>query len=82
VVAVDVAYRPYEEAPRSAADYAFQSLHIATNALAREQTRGVEHLIKLDLHHLMHGRLDTRALIDAGEQAVMQWAPTLAPSRR
>lgn len=82
VVAVDVAYRPYEEAPRSAADYAFQSLHIATNALAREQTRGVEHLIKLDLHHLMQGRLDTQALIDAGEQAVMQWAPTLAPSRR
>jgi NTE family protein len=82
VVAVDIAYRPYEEAPRSAADYAFQSLHIATNALAREQTRGVEHLIKLDLHHLMHSRFDAQALIDAGEQAVLQLAPALGLARR
>lgn len=82
VVAVDIAYRPYEEAPQSAADYAFQSLHIATNALAREQTRGVEHLIKLDLHHLMQGRFDAKKLIDAGEQAMLQWAPALGPTRR
>lgn len=82
VVAVDIAYRPYEEAPRSAADYAFQSLHIATNALAREQTRGVEHLIKLDLHHLMHGRFDAQTLIDAGEKAILQLAPALAQARR
>jgi NTE family protein len=82
VVAVDIAYRPYEEAPRSATDYAFQSLHIATNALAREQTRTAEHLIKLDLHHLMHGRLDVSALIDAGEQALLQLAPALGRPRR
>jgi hypothetical protein len=77
-----VAYRPYEEAPRSTADYAFQSLHIATNALAREQTRGVEHLIKLDLHHLMNARFDAQALIDAGEQALLQLAPALGLARR
>jgi NTE family protein len=82
VVAVDIAYRPYEEAPRSVTDYAFQSLHIATNALAREQTRGVEHLIKLDLHHLMHGRFDVQPLIEAGEQAVLQLAQSLGPYRR
>jgi NTE family protein len=77
VIAVDVAYRPYEEAPRSALDYAFQSLHIATNALAREQTRDAEHLIKLDLHHLMHDRFDAAPLIDAGEQALLAIAPAL-----
>ena len=82
VVAVDVAYRPYEEAPRSTTDYAFQSLHIATNALAREQTRGVEHLIKLDLHHLMQGRFDVQALIEAGEHALLQLAPSLVKFRR
>jgi NTE family protein len=82
VVAVDIAYRPYEEMPRSSLDYAFQSLHIVTNALAREQTRSAEHLIKLDLHHLMHGRFDARLLIEAGEQALLEIAPALGLARR
>jgi NTE family protein len=77
VVAVDVAYRPYEEPPSSSSDYAFQAMHILTNALARAQTRQVEHLIKLDVHHLMRQRLDVDALIDAGEAALMKLAPLL-----
>ncbi|MBX3607359.1 MAG: hypothetical protein KF788_18910 [Piscinibacter sp.] len=77
VVAVDVAYRPYEEAPSTASDYAFQAVHILTNALAREQTRQVDHLIRLDIHHLMHRRLDIDALIDAGEAALLRLAPKL-----
>lgn len=77
IVAVDVAYRPHEEAPSSSSDYAFQAMHILTNALAREQTRAAEHLIKLDVHHLMRERLDVDALIDAGEAALMQLAPVL-----
>ncbi len=77
IVAVDVAYRPHEEAPSSSSDYAFQAVHIPTNALARAQTRQVDHLIKLDLHHLMRKRLDVDALIDAGEAALMQLAPAL-----
>jgi NTE family protein len=77
MVAVDVAYRPYEEVPSSASDYAFQAMHIVTNALAREQTRQADHLIKLDVHHLMRKRLDVDALIDAGEAALMQLAPKL-----
>ncbi len=77
IVAVDVAYRPHEEAPSSSSDYAFQAVHILTNALARAQTRQVDHLIKLDLHHLMRKRLDVDALIDAGEAALMQLAPAL-----
>jgi NTE family protein len=77
VVAVDVAYRPYEAPPASSSDYAFQAVHILTNTLAREQTAGAEHLIKLDLHHLMQRRLDVDALIDAGEAALMKLAPAL-----
>lgn len=77
IVAVDVAYRPYEETPSSASDYAFQAVHILTNALAREQTRQAEHLIKLDVHHLMRRRLDVDALIDAGETALLRLAPAL-----
>jgi NTE family protein len=78
IVAVDVAYRPHEAAPSSSSDYAFQAVHILTNTLAREQTAGAEHLIKLDLHHLMHKRLDVDALIDAGDGALMKLAPQLA----
>ena len=77
IVAVDVAYRPYEEAPSSSSDYAFQAVHILTNALARAQTRQAEHLITLDVHHLMRERLDVDALIDAGEAALMKLAPVL-----
>jgi NTE family protein len=77
VVAVDVAYRPYEEVPSGTADLAFQSLHILTNALAREQTRSAEHLLKLDLHALMHGPFDPQLLIDAGEAALMALGPAL-----
>jgi len=77
VVAVDVAYRPYEEAPSSSSDYAFQAMHILTNALAREQTQRVQHLIRLDVHHLMRKSLDIDALIDAGDAALMRMAPQL-----
>jgi NTE family protein len=77
VVAVDVAYRPYEEAPSSSSDYAFQAVHILTNTLAREQTRAADHLIKLDVHHLMRERLDIDVLIDAGDAALMKIAPAL-----
>lgn len=77
IVAVDVAYRPYEEAPSGAADMAFQSMHILTNALAREQTRSATHLLKLDLHGLMHRSFDPQVLVEAGEAALMGLAPAL-----
>lgn len=77
VVAVDVAYRPYEEKPSSWFDRLLQPLHIATNALAREQTRSADFLLKLDLHHLMLDHFDPDALIDAGERAMLALAPAL-----
>lgn len=78
VVAVDVAYRPYEETPGNWMDEAFQSMHILTNALAREQTRGADHRIKLDLHGLMRPRFQPQRLIDAGDAAMTALIPTLA----
>ena len=47
VVAVDIAYRPYEEAPGQPPTTRSSRFDIATNALARSRTRRVEHLIKL-----------------------------------
>ena len=78
VVAVDVAYRPYEERPAGLSGLAFQSLHILTNALAREQTRRADLTIRLDLHHLMLDRMVPEALMAAGETAMMEIAPALA----
>ncbi len=77
VVAVDVAYRPYEEKPSGLSDLAFQSLHILGNALAHEQTRRADFTVKLDLHHLMTERFDPDALVDAGERALLALAPAL-----
>jgi hypothetical protein len=36
-------------------------------------------VIKLDVHHLMRRQLDVDALIEAGEAALLQLAPKLAP---
>ena len=44
---------------------------------AREQVRTADHLVRLDLHHLMRERLDVDALIDAGDAALMRIAPDL-----
>ena len=77
VLAVDIAYRPYEQAPRGLTDLAFQSVHILTNALAREQTRRADHTLRLDLHHLMTSGLDPESLMAAGEAALLEIAPAL-----
>lgn len=81
VVAVDVAYRPHEDAAAGLADLAFQSLHILGNALAREQTRRADHTLRLDLHHLMTPRFDAEAVMAAGERAVLDLAPRLGGRR-
>jgi NTE family protein len=77
VVAVDVAYRPHEAPALWLADLGFQAIHILTNALAREQTRRADFTLRLDLHRLMSQRMDPRALIDAGERALIEIAPAV-----
>jgi NTE family protein len=50
VIAVDVAYRPYEEAPGWIAGYAFQAMHILVNSLAERQLRDADFVLRLDVH--------------------------------
>ena len=53
VIAVDVAYRPYEEPVSGAAQYAFQAMHILVNSLATEQLASADIAIRLDLHRTL-----------------------------
>ena len=74
VIAVDVAYRPYEETVSGITGVAFQMFHIMVNQLISEQVRRAGHRIRLDVHSLALGPDPERALIGAGEQAVRtQW---------
>ena len=77
VIAVDVAYRPNEAMASGVVDYAFQSLHIVTNALGARQMRDADVGIGLDLHHLLMS-CGNDALIEAGRTAVREAWPEIA----
>ncbi len=71
VVAVDIAYRPYEAPVGTPVDAAFQALHIAVNALIAEQIDAADLVIRLDVHrHFLEGRDPADALVAAGEAAI------------
>lgn len=69
VIGIDVEYRPYEEKASGMLDYAFQSLHILTNALSARLLRDADVAIRIDLHGTMT-RCGESALIPAGREAV------------
>lgn len=79
VLGVDVAYRPSDEPARHLLEAAFQTLHIFVNALAAEQTRRADLVLRLSLHHLFDEAGLFDALIDAGEAALLAQAETLRP---
>jgi len=75
VIAVDVAYRPYEEPVSGISGSAFQAMHILVNSLAERDLRDADLVIRLDVHHLMGcGR---QALIAAGRDAMARALPEL-----
>jgi NTE family protein len=76
VIAIDVAYRPYEEAVTGITGMAFQMFHIMVNQLIAEQIRRADHAIRLDVHSLAMGSGE-RALIDFGERIVRDAWPAL-----
>jgi len=76
-IAVDVAYRPYEEPISGISDVAFQMFHIMVNRLIDEQIGRADFAIRLDAHRIMSGENGLSALIDAGEAAVRQHWPQL-----
>jgi NTE family protein len=77
VIAVDVAYRPYEESVTSATQYAFQAMHILVNALAEQQLRTADIAIRLDLHRTLTA-CGRDGLIVEGRQALRRAAPHIA----
>jgi NTE family protein len=77
VIAVDVAYRPYEEPASGLAGNAFQSMHILINSLAERQLRDADFVIKLDLHQQFM-ECGENALIVAGREAVRRSWPQIA----
>jgi len=83
-VAVDVAYRPYEEPVSGISDVAFQTFHIMVNRLIEEQIKRADFAIRLDVHEVMRGDDVLSNVIRAGEGAVHQHWPELkrALSRR
>lgn len=76
VIAIDVAYRPYEEAVTGITGIAFQMFHIMVNRLIAEQILRADHAIRLDVHSLAMGRGE-RALIEFGEKVVREAWPAL-----
>ena len=76
VIAVDVAYRPYEEPVDGATQYAFQAMHILVNTLATQQLQGADIALRLDLHRTLmaSGR---EAVIAEGREAVRRAWPQI-----
>ena len=77
VIAIDVAYRPYEETVTGATQYAFQAMHILVNALAEQQLRTADVGIRLDLHRTL-AACGRGALIAEGRDALRRAAPHIA----
>jgi NTE family protein len=81
VIAVDVAYRPHEEEASGLTQYGFQAMHILLNALAAEQTRSADVILRLDVHKpfMECGR---EALVAAGREAVREAWPRIEAALR
>lgn len=77
VIAVDVAYRPHEEPAATAAQIAFQAMHVLVNALAREQLRRADVALRIDLHAVFM-RCGHEALTAAGRDAMRAAWPRIA----
>lgn len=82
VIGIDVAYRPYEEAASGILGFAFQSMHILVNSLAREQMREADYALRIDLHHA-YKKCGEGGLIAAGRLAMRAaWPAIVAAARR
>ncbi|HET9470552.1 MAG TPA: patatin-like phospholipase family protein, partial [Usitatibacter sp.] len=79
VIAVDVAYRPYEEAASGLVQNGFQAVHILVNALAATQLRSADFALRLDLHGTMTD-CGPQSLVAAGREAIATRWPALRRS--
>jgi len=76
VIAVDVAYRPYEDTSRGITGPAYQAMHIVTNELAQRQLRDADFALRLDVHHRFMA-CGAAGLVDEGRRAMLNAAPAL-----
>lgn len=77
VIAVDVAYRPYEEPGRGLVQFGFQAVHVLVNALAEAQAKDADFRLRLDLHHAFR-ECGPRAMIAIGRDGMRRAWPLLA----
>ena len=81
-IAIDVAFRPYEEPISGITGVAFQMFHIMVNRLIDEQIKRADFAIRLDVHQIMRDEGGLPALIRAGEEAVLRCWPALQQALR
>jgi len=79
VIAIDVAYRPYEAPASGLLQNGFQAMHILVNSLAGTEMRSADFPIRIDAHHIMT-ECGNQALIAAGRDAVAREWPELRRS--
>jgi len=79
VIAVDVAYRPYEARASGLLANGFQAMHILVNALADTEMRTADFPIRIDAHHTMTECGD-QALVAEGRDVVAREWPALRRS--
>lgn len=79
VIAVDVAYRPYEAPASGMLANGFQAMHILVNALSETEVRSADFALRIDAHHTMTA-CGNAALVAAGRDAVARQWPELRRS--
>jgi NTE family protein len=81
VIAIDVAYRPYEEPSNGIVQSAFQALNILVNALGADQAREADIAIRLDVHETLM-RCGEAGVIAAGRDAMRRALPQVEAALR
>jgi len=76
VIAVDVAYRPYEEPAHGLVQFGFQAVHVLVNSLAESQAREADFRLRLDLHHAFQA-CGPHAMIAIGRDGMRRAWPLL-----
>ena len=69
-LAVDVAYRPYEEPVSGLSDVGYQAFHILINRLIDEQIQRADFAFRLDAHQFMSGEGGLQNLVLQAEKSV------------
>ena len=82
VIGIDVAFRPGEDDVKGLTGTAFQTMHIMSNALIKEQIPRADIAIRMNLHHLIGVDNSHEQLIAAGYAESMRMWPKLAKLMR